>query len=191
MNLKNEKDSLRTVWRHRRETLSAEERARRDTALCEAVAMSASYRYTDTLLGYFPIGCEIDVRPLLCRALAEGRRVALPRTHGAGVMTFHYVEALSDTERCGRFGIPEPHENAPLYTGGGTALCLVPGMVFDRSGFRIGYGGGYYDRFLGAHPIATLGIIYHDFILPRLPRGRYDRTVGALATDRGILPIPH
>lgn len=190
MNLKEVKNSLRATWRSRREALSPEERLRRDTAVCETVATSASYRYADTLLGYAPIGCEIDVWPLLDRALAEGRRVALPRTHGEGVMTFHYVGSLGEVTATGAFGIREPREDAPLYTGEGTALLLVPGMVFDRDGFRIGYGGGYYDRFLRDRRIATLGIVYRDFILPRLPRGRYDRAVGALATDRGILPIP-
>ena len=190
MNLKEAKNSLRATWRRRREALPPEERARRDAAVCEVIAGSVSYRYADILLGYAPIGCEIDVWPLLERALAEGRRVALPRTHGEGVMTFHYVGALGEAEPTGAFGIREPRANAPLYTGEGTALLLVPGMVFDRDGFRIGYGGGYYDRFLRDRQIATLGIVYHDFILARLPRGRYDRAVGALATDRGILPIP-
>lgn len=190
MNLKEEKNSLRAAWRRRREALPAEERTRRDIAVCEAVAASASYRYADTVLGYAPIGCEIDVWPFLERAISEGKRVALPRTHGEGVMTFHYVGTLGEAEPTGAFGIREPREDAPLYEGEGTALMLVPGMVFDRDGFRIGYGGGYYDRFLRGRRVATLGIVYRDFILARLPRGRYDRAVGALATDRGILPIP-
>ena len=188
MNMKEEKAALRARYRALREALPPELRRERDESLCKAVADCASYRYAECLLAYAPIGCEIDVLPLVRRALAEGRRVALPRTLGAGIMSFHYI-ASEEELTVGRFGIREPREDAPLFRDTPFALCLVPGMVFDRSGLRIGYGGGYYDRFLRDREIATLGIVYRDFILPSLPGGRYDRRVAALATERGILPI--
>lgn len=187
MNTKEEKAALRRLWRERREALSPEVRSERDARLCRAIAECASYRYAECLLAYAPIGAEIDVMPLVRLALSEGRRVALPRTHGGGVMTFHRITSEEELI-CGSFGIREPREDAPLFEGASPSLCLVPGIVFDRRGLRIGYGGGYYDRFLGSRRIATLGIVYRDFILPSLPGGRYDQRVAALATERGILP---
>ncbi len=187
MNTKEEKAALRRLWREKRESLPPDVRSERDTRLCRVVSESASYRYAECLLAYAPVGCEIDVFPLVRLALAEGRRVALPRTHGGGVMTFHYISSEEELI-LGNLGIREPQEDAPLFGEFPLALCLVPGIVYDRSGLRIGYGGGYYDRFLRDREIATLGIVYRDFILPSLPGGRYDQRVAALATERGILP---
>ena len=187
-NTKEEKTALRALWRAKREAVPPEERAKRDTLLCKAVTASASYRFADTLLGYAPFGFEIDIMPILRQALSDGRRVALPRTHGGGIMTFHYITSEAELIP-GRLGIREPREDAPLLSVTPTTLCLVPGIVFSTRGGRIGYGGGYYDRFLHENPVSTLGIVYREFILPTLPGGRYDRTVTALCTERGILPI--
>ncbi len=187
MNTKEEKAALRRLWREKRSSLLPEVREERDARLCRVIAACASYRYAECLLAYAPIGAEIDIFPLVRLALSEGRRVALPRTHGGGIMTFHYITSEEELT-CGSYGIREPHEDAPLFEGVAPALCLVPGIVFDRGGLRIGYGGGYYDRFLRDREIATLGIVYRDFILPSLPGGRYDQRVAALATEHGIFP---
>ncbi len=188
MNVKEQKDALRALYKQKREALSPSLREERDARLCRLIEASASYRYAETLLTYAPIGAEINVMPLLRAALSAGKRVALPRTLERGVMTFHYITAEEELLP-GRFGIREPREDAPLFTAAPSTLMLVPGIVFDEGGRRIGYGGGYYDRFLRTHEVATLGLVYRDFILPTLPHGHYDRRVSALATDKGILPI--
>ena len=186
-NTKDEKKALRALYREKREALDINIRRVWDEAICTAVAASASFRYANTVLGYFPFGFEIDIRPLLLRTLEAGKRLALPRTYGKGLMSFHYVTSLDELVS-GTYDIPEPREDAPLYEDSPATLCLVPGMLFDRTGLRIGYGGGYYDRFLRDHELNTLGIIYRSFVLPSVPGGRYDRHVAALATERGILP---
>ena len=186
-NTRDEKNSLRALYRARREALTKEERTAWDRAICDTVTASASFRYADVVLGYAPFGFEIDIKPLLLRTLEVKKRLALPRTYGKGIMSFHYVETLEDLIP-GAFGILEPKEDAPLYEDAPATLCLVPGILFDRRGLRIGYGGGYYDRFLRDHPVNTLGIIYRSFVLPTSPGGKYDRHVTALATERGILP---
>ena len=186
-NTKDEKNTLRAIYREKREALDAETRRPWDEAICAAVAASASFRYADIVLGYSPFGFEIDVTPLLLRTLEAGKRIALPRTYGKGLMNFHYVTSLDELES-GAYGILEPREDAPLYEDVPATLCLVPGILFDRTGLRIGYGGGYYDRFLRDHEVNTLGIIYRSFVLPSVPGGRYDRHVSAIATERGILP---
>ena len=186
-NTKDEKKLLREKYRALREAIPAERRAALDARIMAHIEASASYRYAKTLLAYAPIGAEIDIMPLLSRALASGRRIALPRTRGHGEMTFHYVTSLSELIS-GKFGIREPREDAPLYTDTPLCLCLVPGVTYDLRGYRIGYGGGYYDRFLRQRQIATLGLIYSESISPRIPAGRYDCAVRALATENGILP---
>lgn len=186
MTIKDEKTRLRTLYKEKRSALPEAARRERDAALRETLAASPSYRHASTLLAYAPIGAEIDLLPLLADALSAGKRVALPRSHREGIMTFHYIKSLSEL-RAGTYGIPEPPSDAAIFTSAPATLCLVPGIVFDRRGYRIGYGGGYYDRFLRALDGAAIGIVYHDFILPTLPSGRYDLAVSALATDRGIL----
>ena len=186
-NTRDEKNALRATYRKKREALDPALCKAWDSAICEAVAASASFRYADVVLAYSPFGFEIDITPLLSRTLALGKRLALPRTYGKGLMSFHYVNGL-DGLSPGSYGILEPSEDAPLYEDTPATLCLVPGILFDRRGLRIGYGGGYYERFLRDHAVNTLGIIYRDFVLPTVPGGRYDRHVAALATERGILP---
>ena len=186
MNIKDEKTALRAKYRAFRAAIPEDVRRTRDLALCERLMACASYRHASTLLAYAPTGSEIDVTPLLRAALAAGKRVALPRSYEGGVMHFHYVTSLSVLTP-GRFGIREPPESNEIYTPGPTTLCLVPGMVFDRHGYRIGYGGGYYDRFLRDFDGTAVGVVYRDLLLPSLPHGRYDLAVAALATEGGIV----
>ena len=83
--------------------------------------------------------------------------------------------------------IPRLDELLELLDGSDVVLCLVPGVVFDVHGYRIGYGGGYYDRFLHDYNGACAGLVYRDFILPVLPHGRFDLALPVMITDGGIL----
>jgi 5-formyltetrahydrofolate cyclo-ligase len=103
-------------------------------------------------------------------------------------MTFHPVERESDLLP-GRFGIPEPDGDDG---GQGEAvffeLVVVPGMAFDRDGYRLGRGGGYYDRFLSAARFrAAVGLAFAWQLLPELPRDPWDVPVGAVATEEGVI----
>ena len=103
-------------------------------------------------------------------------------------MDFFYVDKLSEMEK-GRFGICEPKPTLPRVVDFSDALMLVPAMSFDRRGFRLGYGGGYYDRFLEAHPVRTVGITYEMFMVEALPHDEYDKAVNQIATEDGIYSI--
>ncbi len=189
MNTKKEKQALRAELRKRRDSLPSDVRSVRDAAIVRVIRESSSYRMASFLLGYAPIGSEVDIMPLLSHALSVGKAVFLPRVRQGGRMTFHRVPSL-DSLKTGAYGIPEPNEEAEMFCGTRATLCLVPGLGFDRLGFRIGYGGGYYDRFFGQYSLATLGVLHREFVLDTLPSGQYDRRVAALATECGILPIP-
>lgn len=188
MDIKSMKTDLRQEYLSKRAALPAEEKRQRDEKINRLILSSASFRYANTVLAYFPRESEIDVRPALREALALGKRVALPRVEGEHRMTYRLVESL-DGLVPGAFGILEPSADAPVYaeTAGDTSLCLVPGVIFDVHGFRIGYGGGYYDRFLHEYHGASAGIVYRDFILPSLPHGRFDLALPVMITDGGIV----
>ena len=97
-------------------------------------------------------------------------------------MTFHQVCSLDDL-RPGAHGIPEPEVNCQLSTVN-CQLCIVPGLAFDIAGFRLGYGGGYYDRFLARHgDLRTLGVGYGILLRGDLPRGAADIAVERVLTE--------
>lgn len=138
------------------------------------------------VLGYAAMAHEVDLFPLLHRAQKEGRRVALPRIEqGTAEMHFYFVSSLSDDLQRHRFGFLQPHDHLPRFEPLETALILVPGRGFDRSGNRLGHGAGYYDRFLATCSTAsiTVGVGYSFQILPRIPREDHDVAMQWIVTD--------
>ena len=188
MDIKEKKTEIRKEYLARRAALAPEEKKRRDEKICQLILLSASFRYSETILAYYPREHEIDILPALRRALAMGKRIALPRCEGEHIMTYRYVESL-DGLMPGMYDIYEPSADAPTYREcpGHASLCLVPGVVFDTRGYRIGYGGGYYDRFLHGYGGSAAGIIYREFILPTLPSGRYDLALSVMITEHGMV----
>ena len=160
------------------------QRADIDRLICRALLTSASFRFAKTVLAYAPTRYEVDITPALEEALRLGKRLAFPRCIDKGIMTFHY--ATPSELVLGAHHIRAPREDAPPLTDMTASVCLVPAVVFDAHGYRIGYGGGYYDRFLSQYEGAAIGIIRSDFILRELPRGRFDRAVQALVTEKGV-----
>ena len=180
------KNALRTEYKQIRAEMSDEERHARDGKICSTIISLASYRFADTILLYAPVGNEIDVTPVARHALEAGKRIAYPLCNvDDHTMVFKEIKSPEELIN-GSYSIPEPPEVAPTVTDLSSSLCLVPGLVFDKEGFRIGYGKGYYDRFLSIYKSTKLGIVYSDFILEKVPRGRFDRQVDILITERGI-----
>ncbi len=149
----------------------------------------ASFRYADTLLIYSPLKYEIDVNELIDAALASGKRVAFPRCHPEDcTMSFHYVCSRDQLEKTD-MGILEPPLELPIYdpaTHTGRAICIIPGVTYDTHGYRIGYGKGYYDRFLREFRGTRVGVTYHRLLTDRLPRGKFDLPADAVITERGV-----
>ena len=188
MDIRLKKKEARQLLREKRDAISKEDKARLDTALNAAIIACATFRFSDTLLVYYPKGSECDVLPTVKEALMRGKRVAFPRCEDKGVMTFHEICSLDELSR-GRFGIPEPSINAPVCTATQASLCLVPGLSFDTAGYRMGYGGGYYDRFLANYEGAAAGICYSSLVTDKVPTGRFDKKVSFLITDAGVKTV--
>ena len=135
--------------------------------------------------GFWPMGQEIDLRPLLEALAARGHPIALPRTPRRGnPLAFHFWRPGTPLER-GPFGTQQPEATAP---GAAPDCVLVPLLAFDRSGRRLGYGGGYYDRTLPLFPDALrLGCAYGLQEVPEVPAGPEDVPLHAVATEREVL----
>ena len=184
--VKTEKNALRKQYKLLRSELSEEEKQKLDRQICENTQSLASFRYAETVLMYAPTKGEINVMPIAEYALSCGKRIAFPRSNAENhTMDFKYVESL-DSLVPGEFGIFEPSEDMPSVIDFSHSICIVPGLVFDKMGYRVGYGKGFYDRFFSNYRETKLGLIYSDFILDSVPRGRFDRRVDILVSERGV-----
>ncbi len=146
-----------------------EEKSRRLGAL---FCQSQLYRNAKTIYGYLPYNQEVRTVPMLLQALADGKQVAVPKVYG-DEMKFILMEDLSAVEK-GYAGIPEPVADGPVACDE-TALVLMPGLAFDPQGHRIGYGGGFYDKFLAKEPNhPTLALCYDFQMLQELKTEEFD-----------------
>ena len=181
------KRALRAHYRAVRSSVSPENKEIWDHVLCEAITSLPCFSSAKTLLAYYPIGDEPNLLDVVRQAFEKGITVAFPVCEpDTCTMDFRAVHSLDDLAR-GAYGICEPTEDCPVLSDFDGALCLVPALCFDTHGFRIGYGKGYYDRFLTSHPVETVGATYHVLLADTLPCEPTDRSVSILITERGIL----
>ncbi len=166
------KQELRQAIRAQKRAMTEEDILRRSEILAEKFARSDAYRAAKTIYGYLPYNQEVRTVPMLRRALEEGRRVAVPKVYGDD-MKFIYLDDLSQVAK-GYAGIPEPVADGPVAQDE-TALVLMPGLAFDRAGHRIGYGGGFYDKFLAREPHHPTVALCYDFqVMDRLETEEFD-----------------
>jgi len=166
------KQELRRVIRQRKRAMTDAEIAEKSRRLAELFFDTEAYRRAETIYGYMPYNQEVRTVPILEQALRDGKKVAVPKCYGQE-MRFLYLTDLSLVEK-GYAGIPEPIADAPVAQDR-TALVLMPGMAFDPQGHRIGYGGGFYDRFLVEEPEHPTVALCYDFqVLPELETEEFD-----------------
>ena len=186
--IKQQKDSIREQYRDLRRQINAEEKFRRDNEICKAAESLMSYKYAEYVLLYAPEDEEIDIYPIAEMSLKKGKKICFPRCDKKNhTMEYHVVESL-DELKPDTYGICEPPETNPKYDPDSTAaaVCFVPGLVYDRYGYRLGYGKGFYDRYLSRFSGCSIGVVYSDFVLEEVPRGRYDVMVDILLTEKGV-----
>ena len=166
------KQELRRAIRERKRAMTEEEIVERSNALAEKFYNSPAYQAASTIYGYLPYNQEVRTVPMLQRALDEGKRVAVPKVYGEE-MRFIYLEDLTQVSK-GYAGIPEPIADATVAEDQ-QALVLMPGLAFDPQGHRIGYGGGFYDRFLAQEPNhPTLALCYEFQMQAHLDTEEFD-----------------
>ena len=167
-----DKKELRRQIREKKRAMTMEQIEAASSRLGELFAASMQYKQAKTIYGYLPYNQEVRTIPMLERALSEGKRVAVPKVYGDD-MKFIYITDMSRIS-AGYAGIPEPVDDEPV-ADDPTALVLMPGLAFDPQGHRIGYGGGFYDRFLAQEPNhPTLALCYDFQMLPKLETEEFD-----------------
>lgn len=181
----NDKKALRAVCLARRLAISSEERQAANKAISHTVSGLSAFLDADLILAFSPVRGEVDLMPLYEIALARKIPLAFPRCTGKE-MTFHVVRSMDELTP-DRFGIPAPCADAPLATATEHTLCLMPGLAAGRDGTRLGYGGGFYDRFLTTFRGITLFPIYESLLFVTLPTEETDMRVTYLVTEKGVI----
>ena len=172
-----------------RNELGEEFRTQADQKLTCAFLSLSEYKKASTLLMYYPVKGEANILDIAQIALSEGKKVAFPVCHKETLeMDFFAVASLSDLKK-GSYGIPEPDGSCDIITDFSSTVCLVPALSFDRQGFRIGYGKGYYDRFLEKHPVYSAGLVYSPLLTDILPKEATDKKVDVIITEKEVLPL--
>ena len=167
-----DKKALRAEIRAKKRAMTAQEIEEKSAALAKAFYETAEYKNAKTIYGYLPYNQEVRTTQMLAHALADGKQVAVPKVYG-DEMKFILLSDLSQVAK-GYAGIPEPIADGPV-AADPTALLLMPGLAFDPEGHRLGYGGGFYDKFLAAEPDhPTLALCYDFQMLPHLDTESYD-----------------
>lgn len=185
MDIANEKKLLRKEMKALRKSIPQNEKESLDRRIQENLFSSEFYRNVQLILTFISVGDEPDTRNILRRAWKEGKLTAVPRCLPDHKMSFFIIESFDDCTE-GAYGIPEPKsycKEAEFHSG--NILCLVPGLAFDRKGARLGYGGGYYDRFLSRYPgILKMGLCAERFIVNNVPEEETDIKLDGLITEK-------
>ena len=167
-----DKKALRAMIREKKRAMTHTQINEASTKLGQLFAATEQYRQANTVYGYLPYNQEVRTVPILEKALKDGKRVAVPKIYG-DEMRFIYMTDLSQVE-VSDFGISEPVADGPVGDDP-TALVLMPGLAFDPQGHRIGYGGGFYDKFLANEPDhPTVALCYEFQVLHHIETDDHD-----------------
>lgn len=177
--MENKKTNIRREILERRSRLGEEERKRASLLLTERIIGHQWYYLSEILLGFASYGSEIDTSGILKDALEKGKKVCLPRVMGDEICFFR-IHSLEELEK-GYKGIPEPSGNTECFVHDPQTaqkiLMLMPGVAFDKYRNRIGYGKGYYDRYLQDKEdlqLRTIAVGFSCQMVEEIPSLEYD-----------------
>ena len=156
---------------------------------CTHLLETEEYREAETLFVYVDCKHETETSDLIRRAWADGKSVAVPRVLGQE-MKFFYIHSLETDLEDGYFGIREPYEKEPADEAADRpgSLMVMPGVAFDEARHRIGYGGGFYDRYLEAHPgLDTIALAFEFQVKEEVPFEPFDILPGKIVTEKRVI----
>lgn len=176
------KNKLRFQMRHLRTNLDAKYRRDANQAIYSKLIHTPEVINARTIATFVSFDTEVDTHQLISHSLAGHRQVVVPKVTN-GDLTFHEIHNLNELHS-GYQGIPEPDETHPIINARQIDICIVPGLAFDVNGYRLGYGKGFYDRFLGKYStIFSIGICFTNQLLYEIPHQETDYPVKQIVTD--------
>ena len=182
--MNSKKDILRQICRLNRNAVK--ERDVLSGIICDKLLESEIYKACDSIFLYASCSSEVSTEKIISQAFADSKKVAFPKCLDKdGNMRFYFVSSF-DEMLVGHYGIMAPPEHCEAGFGNGHTLCVVPGIAFNPDGYRIGYGKGYYDRFLSCFKGKSVGLCFDECLIDEIPTDGYDRKVDYLITDKKI-----
>ena len=143
------------------------------------------YKKRNLILTYVSTDIEVDTKSIIKNALESGKRTAVPRCiPGTREIEFYIVTSFENDLSEGSFKILEPNiKKCEKLNDFENGLCIIPALSFDMNGYRLGYGKGYYDRFLSKFKGLKIGLCYGGCVCEELPHGHFDERVDLLITE--------
>lgn len=182
MDTAEKKQKVRQQMKKTRLALSTSEISMQSQIIQKVVTESDQFQRAKSVGTYFPVNNEVQTDVIINEGRRHGKVIAAPRIDGEIIRFFGFSD--SGELRIGPFGIPEPIPSSEPVAR--PDLILVPGLAFDKSGYRIGYGKGYYDRFLKSFEGISLGIAYPFQILANVPHNSSDVRLNFVTTIDGV-----
>jgi 5-formyltetrahydrofolate cyclo-ligase len=182
------KSALRRAVLVRRDAISPQEIRRRSAAASSRLFGLPEFADARVVMFFVSFGSELDALPMIRQALAEGKQVAAPRADPeTRELTPCEIRDVEADLAPGAHGIREPKAHCPAVRVEEIEVVLVPAAAWGEDGYRVGYGGGYYDRFLGRLPRAwRIGLGLEVQVVPAVPHGEHDLPVQMLVTEAAV-----
>ncbi len=181
------KSELRKRILAARDALAAIDRSIGSAAACRRLLSDIRYVEARSIHLFHPFGSELDTRPLIGESWLAGKTVVMPETDAKNRRLVHRVVSSFADLAPGYRGILEPLGSCEEFDIARLDLVVVPGCCFDRFGGRMGYGGGFYDRFLGATQAVRVALAFDEQVVASVPRCDHDLGVDALVTPGGVV----
>jgi 5-formyltetrahydrofolate cyclo-ligase len=168
-----------------RDRLSPDERKTKSAEIEERLFSLPEFRNARTVLFFASFRSEVETLPMVRRALANGKRVVLPKVRRSDLELFEVHDVERDIAP-GAWGIPEPRESRPVRVED-IDLIVVPGAAFDERGNRIGYGAGFYDKLLPLYRGRTVALAFELQMVSAVPAAAHDIPVHMIVTEKRVI----
>lgn len=185
--MKTAKKELRTQLLSRMRQYSSDFYEKSDNAIFQNVIELPEYKSCNRILCYCSIGNEIDTRQLIDFSISCGKEVALPTALNKGKMDFALIDCDIKDLPLGPYNIPAPPSSAKVVKPKNGDIIIVPAIQFDIHGYRLGRGGGYYDRYLKDCNALSIGLCREIFLSNSVPRENHDIRVDRVVTENAVL----
>ena len=187
--VKTKKQRMREECLAARKALTVHERSELDRCITQKLLTTSEYEKASTVLTYVSVSSEVSTRQFITHALSDGKTVAVPRCLPQHRLEFVAVTSLEQLLPA-PFNLLEPPKELPALTEDTieASICIVPALLIDIKGYRLGYGAGFYDRFLSTYPGKKICLAYHSNLSKvLLPHTEFDVPVDMVITESNIL----
>lgn len=184
------KNELRAKAKEYRTSLTEQQKTELDTAIFDNLCSISEYNSAKTVLCYMSTPSEVDTKRIISSLFKQNKTVAVPRCiDDSRDMEFYTISSFDQTYKR-TFGVFEPDsDKCQRLRDYRNSVCILPGLAFDREGFRLGYGKGYYDRFLSSFRGVKIGIVYEKCLFEKLMHGFFDIPADVVVTEKQVYYI--